>query len=162
MDDFFKKTDLTRVEAEKIIDDTLLNKDDGELYLQNSINENITLDDGKIKNTNFTKIYGMGFRGVCEDVTAYCHTNSINKKSLIDASKSINSTLRSFKSYKHDNSIRRTNEKLYSDHNPIEAKSLKEKIKILNTVDQYIRSKSNLVKQVTASISTEKKSLELI
>ena len=162
MDDFFKKTDLTRIEAEKIIDDTLLNKDDGELYLQNSVNENITLDDGKIKNTNFTKIYEMGFRGVCEDVTAYCHTNSINKKSLIDASKSINSTLRSFKSYKHDNSIRRTNEKLYSDHNPIEAKSLKEKIKILNTVDQYIRSKSNLVKQVTASISTEKKSIEII
>jgi len=162
MDDFFKKTDLTRVEAEKIVDDTLLNKDDGELYLQNSINENITLDDGKIKNTNFTKIYGMGLRGVCEDVTAYCHTNSINKKSLIDASKSINSTLRSFKSYKHNNSIRKTNEKLYSDHNPIETKSLKEKIKILNIVDQYIRSKSNLVKQVTANIFTEKKSIQII
>ena len=82
MNDFFKKTDLTRNEAEKIIDETLLNKDDGELYLQNSINENITLDDGKIKNTNFTKIHGMGLRGICEDVTAYCHTNSINKNSL--------------------------------------------------------------------------------
>ena len=55
MNDFFKKTDLTRNEVEKIIDETLLNKDDGELYLQNSINENIILDDGKIKNTNFTK-----------------------------------------------------------------------------------------------------------
>ena len=50
MNDFFEKTDLTRTKAEKIIDETLLNKDDGELYLQNSINENITLDDGKIKN----------------------------------------------------------------------------------------------------------------
>jgi len=162
MSDFFKKTDLTRAEAEKIIDETLLNKDDGELYLQNSINENITLDDGKIKNTNFTKIYGMGFRGVSEDVTAYSHTNTINKNSLIEASKNINSTLKSFKSYKHNNSIRRTNEKLYSDHNPIEAKSLKEKIKILNAVDQYLRSKSNLIKQVTASISTEKKNIEII
>ena len=64
---------------------------------------------------------------------------------------------KSFKSYKHNSSIRRTNEKLYSDHNPIEAKTLKEKINLLNTVDQYLRSKSNLVKQVTASISTEKK-----
>ena len=162
MNDFFKKTDLTRAQAEKIIDETLLNKDDGELYLQNSINENITLDDRKIKNTNFTKTYGMGLRGVCEDVTAYCHTNSINKNSLIDASKNINSTLKSFKSFKHNNSIRRTNEQLYSDHNPIEAKSLKEKIKLLNTVDQYLRSKSNLVKQVTASISTEKKNIEII
>ena len=162
MDDFFNNTDLTRAQAEKIIDETLLNKDDGELYLQNSINENITLDDGKIKNTNFTKIHGMGLRGICEDVTAYCHTNSINKNSLIEASKNINSTLKSFKNYKHNNSVRRTNEKLYSNHNPIEDKSLKEKIKLLNTVDQYLRGKSNQVKQVTASISTEKKIIEIL
>jgi len=162
MNDFFKKTDLTRNEVEKIIDETLLNKDDGELYLQNSISENIILDDGKIKNTNFNKIYGMGFRGVTEDVSAYSHTNSIDKNSLIDASKNINSTLRNFKSYEHNNSIRRTNEKLYPDHNPIEAKTLKEKINLLNTVDQYLRSKSNLIKQVTASISTEKKNIEII
>ena len=99
MNDFFKKTDLSKNEVEKIIDETLLNKDDGELYLQNSVSENIILDDGKIKNTNFNKIYGMGFRGVTEDVTAYSHTNSIDKNSLIDASKNINSTLRNFKSY---------------------------------------------------------------
>ena len=55
MNDFFNNTDLTRAQAEKIIDETLLNKDDGELYFQNSINENITLDDGKIKNTTFTQ-----------------------------------------------------------------------------------------------------------
>ena len=162
MNDFFKNTDLTRDQAEKIIDSTLLDKDDGELYLQSSIKENITLDDGKIKNTNFTKMHGMGFRGVCEDVTAYCHTNSINKKSLIEASKNINSTLKSFKSYKHNNSIRKTNEKIYPDHNPIEAKSLKEKIKLLDIIDKYLRTKSNLIKQVTASISTEKKSIEII
>ena len=45
MTDFFKNIDLTKKQAEKIIDDTLLNKDDGELYLQDSINENVTLDD---------------------------------------------------------------------------------------------------------------------
>lgn len=162
MNDFFKNIDLTRAQAEKIIDDTLLNKDDGELYLQNSVNENITLDNGKIKNTSFSKTYGMGLRGVCEDVTAYSHTNSITKKSLIDASQNINSSLRNFKSKKHNNSVRRTNEHLYSDHNPIEEKSLKEKIKLLNDVDQYLRSKSNFIKQVTASISAEKKSIEII
>ena len=96
MTDFFKNLDLTRRQAEKIIDDTLLNKDDGELYLQDSINENIILDDGKIKNTSFSKTYGMGLRGVCEDVTAYSHTNCIDKVSLINASKNISSTLNSF------------------------------------------------------------------
>jgi TldD protein len=162
MTDFFKNLDLSRRQAEKIIDDTLFNKDDGELYLQDSINENVTLDDGKIKNTNFSKTYGMGLRGVCEDVTAYSHTNSIDKASLINASKNINSTLNSFKNYKHNNSVKKTNENLYSNHNPIEEKSLKEKINLLNDVDQYVRSKSNLIKQVTASISCEKKNIEII
>ena len=160
MTDFFKKKDLTRREAEKIINDTLFNKDDGELYLQDSINENVTLDDGKIKNTNYSKTYGMGLRGVCEDVTAYSHTNSIDKSSLINAAKNVNSTLNSFKNYKHNNSLKKTNEKLYENHNPIEEKSLKEKIDLLNTVDKYVRSKSNLIKQVTASISCERKIIE--
>tara|TARA_B110000438_G_C15816814_1_gene652349 strand:- start:1812 stop:3224 length:1413 start_codon:yes stop_codon:yes gene_type:complete len=162
MTNFFEKLDLTRRQAEKIIDDTLFNKDDGELYLEDSINENVILDDGKIKNTNFSKKYGMGLRGVCEDVTAYSHTNSIDKSSLINASKNINSTLNSFKNYKHNNSVKKTNENLYSNHNPIEEKSLKEKINLLNEVDKYVRSKSNLIKQVTASISCEKKNIEII
>ena len=162
MSNFFKNSDLSRSQVETIVNDTLISKDDGELYLQDSVVESITLDDGKIKNTSYAKKYGMGLRGVVEDVVAYSHTNSISKQSLLDSSKNINSTLRNFKSKKHDNSIRRSNENLYTDHNPINAKSLKEKIQLLHQVDQYLRSKSPLVKQVTASISAEKKLIEII
>ena len=51
MTNFFKNSDLTRSQAETIINDTLISKDDGELYLQDSVVESITLDDQKIKNT---------------------------------------------------------------------------------------------------------------
>ena len=125
MSNFFKNSDLSRSQVETIVNDTLVSKDDGELYLQDSVIESITLDDGKIKNTSYAKKYGMGLRGVVEDVVAYSHTNSISKQSLLDSSKNINSTLRNFKSKQHDNSIRRSNENLYTDHNPINAKSLK-------------------------------------
>ena len=119
MTNFFKNSDLTRSQAETIINDTLISKDDGELYLQDSVVESITLDDQKIKNTSYSKKYGMGLRGVIDDVVAYSHTNSVTKQSLLDASKNINSTLRNFKSKHHDKSIRKSNENLYSDHNPI-------------------------------------------
>ena len=51
MSDFFKKTDLSRNDAENIISDTLQKCDDGELYLENSKSESILLDDNKIKNS---------------------------------------------------------------------------------------------------------------
>ena len=49
MSDFFKKTDLSRKDAENIVSDTLNKCDDGELYLENSKSESILLDDNKIK-----------------------------------------------------------------------------------------------------------------
>ncbi len=51
---------------------------------------------------------------------------------------------------------------IYDNINPIEQKSLNEKIKILNDVNEYIRSKNNDVKQVTANFLGEQKSIEII
>ena len=39
MSNFFEKSDLSRNEAENIISDTLKKCDDGELYLENSLNQ---------------------------------------------------------------------------------------------------------------------------
>ena len=46
MSDFFKKSDLSRNEAEDIVSDTLNECDDGELYLEDSKSESILLDLG--------------------------------------------------------------------------------------------------------------------
>ncbi len=46
--------------------------------------------------------------------------------------------------------------------NPIEQKNLNEKIKILNDVNNYLRSKDDKVKQVTANFLGEQKSIEII
>ena len=46
--------------------------------------------------------------------------------------------------------------------NPIEQKTLNEKIEILNQVNEYVRSQNNNVKQVTANFSGEQKSIEII
>ena len=60
MNDFFKKTDLSRNQAENIISDTLRKCDDGELYLENTKSETIILDDNKIKNSSYSSDLGFG------------------------------------------------------------------------------------------------------
>ena len=54
------------------------------------------------------------------------------------------------------------NKKYYENINPIDQKTLNEKIEILNNVNNYLRSKDNNVKQVTANFLGEQKSIEII
>ena len=161
MSNFFEKSDVSRKEAESIISDTLRKCDDGELYLENSKSESILLDDNKIKNSNYNSDLGFGFRAISDEVVAYSHSNEISKNSLKQSSENLKSTLKSVKGT-YNNEIPKSNKKYYENINPIEQKSLNEKIKILNDVNDYLRSKGDKVKQVTANFLGEQKSVEII
>ena len=161
MSDFFKNSDLSRKDADNIVSDTLKKCDDGELYLENSKSETILLDDNKIKNSSYNSDLGFGLRAVSGEVVSYSHSNEISKNSLKQSADNLKSTLRSAKgTYNH--SIPKSNKKYYENINPIEQKTLDEKITILNQVNEYLRSKSNNIKQVTANFSGEQKSIEII
>ena len=161
MNTFFTDTDLTREQAEQLVSETLKNCDDGELFFESSKSESFILDDQKIKNTSYDTSIGYGLRAVTEDVTAFAHSNEISKTSLSDSSKKILSSLKN-KNGKLDSAPTRSNSKMYSDINPIEAKPFNEKVSILKNVDEYLRKKGSIVKQVTASISGEYQEIEII
>ncbi|MDA0758513.1 MAG: metalloprotease TldD [Bacteroidetes bacterium] len=161
MSNFFEKSDLSRKDAENIVSDTLKNCDDGELYFEDSKSETILLDDNKIKSSNYSSDLGFGFRAVSKEVIAYSHSNEISKESLKKSSENLRSTLKSIKgTYNH--SIPKSNKKFYEGINPIDQKSLNSKLEILNKVNDYLRKKDSIVKQVTASFSGEQKSIEII
>ena len=155
MSNFFKNTDLSRSDAENIISETLNKCDDGELYLENSKSESILLDDNKIKNSSYNSDLGFGFRAVTGEVVAYSHSNEISKNSLKQSADNLKSTLKSTKGI-YNHLIPKSNKKYYENINPIEQKTLNEKIKILNQVNDYLRSKNNDIKQVTANFSENK------
>jgi TldD protein len=161
MSTFFTDTDLTRQEADRLVSETLKDCDDGELFFESSKSESFVLDDNKIKNTSYDTALGYGLRAVTDDVTAYSHSNEISKKSLTEASKSLLSSLKN-KNGKTSPSPQRSNSKMYSDINPIEEKPFNEKISILKNVDDYLRKKDSLIKQVSASISGEYQEIEII
>ena len=97
MTNFFKKSDLSRSEAENIISNTLNKCDDGELYLEDSKSESIVLDDNKIKDSSYSSDLGYGFRAITDEIVAYSHSNEISKNSLKKSSESLKSTLKSSK-----------------------------------------------------------------
>ena len=149
MSDFFKNSDLSRNEADNIVSDTLKKCDDGELYLENSKSESILLDDNKIKNSSYNSDLGFGFRAVSGEVVAYSHSNEISKNSLKQSSDNLKSTLKSSKgNYNH--SIPKSNKKYYENINPIEQKTLNEKIEILNNL--------KFLKYLPKSVKTFRKS----
>ena len=161
MSSLLKNSELTSEKADSIVSETLNNCDDGELYIEDTKSETIVLDDNKIKSSNYTSDLGYGFRAVTGDTVAYSHSNEISEKSLKNSSENLKSTLKN-NSGTYNSEIKKTNQKLYKDVDPIESKSMKSKIELLNNMNEYARSKDISVKQVTASLLAEKKNVEII
>ena len=161
MSKFLKDSELTFEKAKQIVDDTLQSCDDGELYLEDTKSETIILDDNKIKSSDYSTDLGYGFRAVTGDVVAYSHSNEISDKSLKNSSQNLKSSLKG-KRGTYNTEIKNTNQKFYNDIDPVEEKSLKSKIDILNEINNYARSLDSSVKQVTANFLGEKKNIEIL
>ena len=161
MSKILKNSELDLSSANSIVSETLNKCDDGELYLEDSRSEAIVLDDNKIKSSSYNSNLGYGLRAVTGDVVAYSHSSDLTKKSLNESSKNLKSTLSSSNGT-YNFEITKTNKKYYTEQDPIEAKNFKSKIEILNQVNEYVRKKDNSVKQVTATLLGEHKSIEII
>ena len=158
---FLKNKNLNYEKAQSLVNNTLVDCDDGELYLEDTKSESILLDDNKIKSSSFKRDTGYGLRGVTEDKVAYSHSNNISEKSLEMSCDNIKSTLKHCHG-KYNHSINKTNQKFYDELDPIENKSLKTKIELLKEINQYARSKDGCVKQVTANFLGEHKNVEIL
>ncbi len=146
---FFDRTNLTPECAEKITKESLHGKDDGELFLEYKESEALSFDDGKIKTSSFDVTQGFGLRGVLGEQTSYAHASEISEEALKRAGKVIqdSSAQGTYTAPPH-----KTNQKLYTDENPLEKVPFKQKVDLLGTVDLYLRKKDPRVKQVSVSL----------
>ena len=53
---FFENNDISKDKISKKLNESLLNFDDGELYLEDSHNETFLYDDGRMKNVSFNNL----------------------------------------------------------------------------------------------------------
>ena len=151
---FFSNSDLSDSKIDKIVSDTLLKADDGELYLEFCESESFVYDDQRLKSASFDVSKGFGLRAISNESTGYAHSSDINESSLKKASNTVNFVTRGNQGSFNSN-FNRTNKKLYHDINPINSSLFSEKVETLKKIDEYARKQNPNVKQVSAALSGE-------
>ncbi|HEX3808485.1 MAG TPA: metalloprotease TldD [Rhizomicrobium sp.] len=158
---FFSRNGLDRERVQTLVDDSLKGSDDGELFLEYRQTESFSFDDGRLKAATFDTSQGFGLRAVAGEATGYAHASELSE----DAIKRAGDTVRAVTSG-HSGAVAmapaRTNTKLYTDIDPLETASFETKIKLLEEMNAYARSKDPRVKQVSCSLAGEWQSVEII
>lgn len=146
---FFDQTDLSKDIAENITKEALQTCEDGELYLEYKESEAVALDDSKIKSSSYDVTQGFGLRGVSGEQTTYSHANEISEAALKRASQVVQETK---KGGTFAAPPAKTNQKLYTDENPLDKVPFKAKVDLLGAIDMYLRKKDPRIKQVSANL----------
>ncbi len=158
---FFELAGLDRARVEHLVDDTVAEADDGELFLEYRLSEALTFDDGRLKTASYDTQQGFGLRCVAGEATGYAHSSDLSEASLKRASDAVQAVKRGYGGTLADGPAR-TNTRLYGDENPLGDQSFEEKVKLLQEMDAYARAKDPRVRQVTASLGGEWQAVEII
>ena len=158
---FFSKTDLDRSRVESLVNETLTGVDDGELFFEYAQSESFIFDDGRLKNASSDVAQGFGLRAVAGESTGYAHASELSEDALKRASDAVLAVKRGY-SGQLAGGPARTNTKLYTDENPLNEIAFQEKVKLMQEIDAYARTKDERVRQVSCSLAGEWGAVEIV
>lgn len=161
MDSLIEKFDIAPAKVNDLVSDALGAGEDGELYLEYSQTESLMFDNGKLKAGVFNTDQGFGLRSVVGEVSAYAHSGDMSEAGLTRAADAVKAVQKGY-SGSYEAAPKGTNRNLYSDINPLSSPSFEEKVKFLEKIDEYARSKDDRVRQVSASISGNWQQVEIL
>jgi len=143
---------LDRDTALNILKNTLIGADDGELFLERCRSEVISFDDGRLRTSSFDASEGFGLRAVQGETVGYAHSTEVSEQAMRRATGTVRLAIGA-----GGGSLaaapQATNQKLYSDHNPLSDSTFPAKIDILREIDAYARGLDRRVVQVSATIA---------
>ncbi|MDX2027902.1 MAG: metalloprotease TldD [Alphaproteobacteria bacterium] len=158
---FFAQTGMDRAAVERTVNDALKGADDGELFLEYNQSESLVWDDGKLKNASFDTTQGFGLRAVAGETTGYAHAVNLDEKAIKRAAETVQA-VKGGHGGTMDVPPQGTNRHLYADANPLLGKSFEEKIKLLQEIDAYIRTKEPRVHQVSVSLAANWQAVQIL
>jgi TldD protein len=160
---FFERADaaLDQAAAVAIVEQTLGNSDDGEMFLEYRESEHISLDDGRIRSATSDVTLGFGLRAVAGEATGYAHAGEISEPALRRAAASVAAVAAGHSGVAAD-PPRATNARLYSDANPLTLTDFAARTALLSEIDAFARSKDPRVIQVMASIGGEWQAVQVL
>ena len=158
---FFTQSGLDRGQVTGIVADALNGADDGELFLEYRQSESIVLDDGCIKSASYDAAQGFGLRAVSGEASGYAHASEISEESLKRAGETVRAVHRGHSGILAGPPVG-TNRKLYTDMNPLTLVPFDTKVKLLEEMDRYARSRDPRIAQVMGSLLGSWQAVQII
>src|SRR6266702_8344406 len=113
---FFDRTGMDPRRIETILGEALAGMDDGELFLEYSQSESVSLDDGRIKSASFDTTQGFGLRAVAGEAAGYAHASEISEAAIRRAAATVRAVASGYSGTFADPAPG-TNRSLYTDQN---------------------------------------------
>ena len=157
----FERTGIDRRDARRHLSHAVEGADDGELYLEYSQSESLVFDNGRLKQATYNTDQGFGLRAVKEEAVGYAHSSELSDASLARAADAVRAVKGGYSGHYAEPPLR-TNVRLYGDGNPLSEPAFETKIKLLGTIDAYVRAKDPRVRQVSISFGASWQAIEIL
>ena len=149
-------TGLSETDLTNVLDGLLSQKgvDNADLYFEVSKYESWTLEDQIVKDASYGIDKGVGVRAISGEKTGFAYSDEISLTALDNAATTVRAIGRQGQQGKFkvaDNYVKRN--ELYLPTDPLGSLSEKEKIDLLEKVDQEARNQDPRVKQVIVSMA---------
>ncbi len=135
--------------------------DDGELYLERRRSEVLVFDDGRVKTASFDASEGFGLRAVRGETAGYAHSTEISEGAIKRAVATARLAVGDGGGTWAD-APAATNQRLYSDQNPMDDAAFPVKIDTLREIDEFCRALDKRVIQVSATIAASIQEIEIL
>ncbi|MFT5744075.1 MAG: TldD protein [Paracoccaceae bacterium] len=145
-------TNLDQDTALLLLREAVAGADDGELFLERRRSEVLSFDDGRIKTASYNASEGFGLRAVRGETAGYAHSTTLDEHALRRAVATARLAVGQGGGTLAEGPAR-TNQKLYTDADPLTESTFPAKIDILREIDAFARDLDPRVVQVSATIA---------
>ena len=152
---------LDEAEALRVLRDATAGADDGELFLERRRSEVLMWDDGRVRTASYDASQGFGLRAVRGETAGYAHSTDLTESALRRAADTARLAVAGGGGTMAP-PPRRTNDRLYGDHDPIAGASFGVKIDTLQELDAFARGLDGRVVQVSASLAAAHQEVEIL
>jgi TldD protein len=156
-----ERAGLAREDARRHLTRGLEGADDGELYLEYAQSEMLVFDNGRLKQATYNTDQGFGLRAVKDEAVGYAHSSELSEPALARAADAVRAVKGGY-SGRYAEPPGRTNVRLYGDDNPLGAPDFETKVRLLETIDAYVRAKDARVRQVSVSFGASWQVIEVL
>ncbi len=155
------ETAFDKDEALSILRAATHGADDGEIFAEKRVSESLLLDDGRIKSASYNAAEGFGLRAVRGEVAGYAHSTHMTMDALRRAAETARLAVGDGGGQMADGPAP-TNQRLYTDADPIAGATFTIKLDLLREIDDYLRGQDARVVQVSASMAASLQQVEIL